>query len=100
VPQLAAILKSTGFDPKYLNWRSRERGDAGPDKVVMKLEALRRMGVRLAIDDFAPIFLARISEALPDQQPEVDRSFVRDLAHSSDDVAITRAVIAWPTAWA
>jgi len=39
--------------------------DAGPDKVVMKLEPCARMGHSSAIDDFGNrIFLARISEAL------------------------------------
>jgi EAL domain-containing protein (putative c-di-GMP-specific phosphodiesterase class I) len=96
VPQLAAILKSTGFDPKYLELEITESVVMqDPDKVVTKLEALRRMGVRLAIDDFGTGYSSLgYLKRFPINSLKVDRSFVRDLAHSSDDVAITRAVIA------
>ena len=96
VPQLAAILKSTGFDPKYLELEITESVVMqDPDKVVMKLEALRRMGIRLAIDDFGTGYSSLgYLKRFPINNLKVDRSFVRDLAHSSDDVAITRAVIA------
>jgi len=96
VPQLAAILKSTGFDPKYLELEITESVVMqDPDKVVMKLEALRRMGVRLAIDDCGTGYSSLgYLKRFPINNLKVDRSFVRDLAHSSDDVAITRAVIA------
>ena len=96
VPQLAAILKSTGFDPKYLELEITETVVMqDTDRVVVKLEALRRMGVRLAIDDFGTGYssLAYLKR-FPINNLKVDKSFVRDLAHSSDDVAITRAVIA------
>jgi diguanylate cyclase (GGDEF)-like protein len=96
VPQLAAILKSTGFDPKYLELEITESVVMqDPDKVVMKLETLRRMGIRLAIDDFGTGYSTLgYLKRFPINNLKVDRSFVRDLAHSSDDVAITRAVIA------
>jgi diguanylate cyclase (GGDEF)-like protein len=96
VPQLAEILKSTGFDPKYLELEITETVVMqDPDKVVTKLEALRRMGVRLAIDDFGTGYSSLgYLKRFPINSLKVDRSFVRDLAHSSDDVAITRAVIA------
>jgi len=96
VPQLAEILKSTGFDPKYLELEITETVVMqDPDKVVTKLEALRRMGVRLAIDDFGTGYSSLgYLKRFPINNLKVDRSFVRDLAHSSDDVAITRAVIA------
>jgi len=96
VPQLAEILKSTGFDPKYLELEITEMVVMqDPDKVVTKLEELRRMGVRLAIDDFGIGYSSLgYLKRFPIDSLKVDRSFVRDLAHSSDDVAITRAVIA------
>jgi diguanylate cyclase (GGDEF)-like protein len=96
VPQLAEILKSTGFDSKYLELEITESVVMqDPDKVVVKLEALRRMGVRLAIDDFGTGYSSLgYLKRFPIDSLKVDKAFVRDLAHSSDDVAITRAVIA------
>lgn len=96
VPQLATILKSTGFDPKYLELEITESVVMqDPEKVVVKLEALRRIGIRFAIDDFGTGFSSLgYLKQLPVDSLKVDKAFVRDLPHSSDDIAITRAVIA------
>lgn len=96
VPQVAEILKSTGLDPKCLELEITESVVIqDPDKVVAKLETLRRMGVRIAIDDFGTGYSSLgYLKRFPINSLKVDRAFVKDLPHSSDDIAITRAVIA------
>ncbi len=96
VPQVAEVLRSTGLDPKCLELEITESVVIqDPDKVVVKLETLRRMGVRIAIDDFGTGYSSLgYLKRFPINSLKVDRAFVKDLPHSSDDIAITRAVIA------
>ncbi|HYA45955.1 MAG TPA: EAL domain-containing protein [Burkholderiales bacterium] len=96
VLQVGEILKSTGLDPRCLELEITESVVMqDPDKVVAKLEAIRRMGVRIAIDDFGIGYSSLgYLKRLPINSLKVDRVFVRELPHSSDDIAITRAVIA------
>jgi len=96
VPQLGEILKSTGMDPEILELEITESMVMkDPDQAVKLMHKLRAMGVRLSIDDFGTGHSAlAILKTFPINNLKVDRSFVRDLPHSADDTAITRAVIA------
>jgi diguanylate cyclase (GGDEF)-like protein len=96
VPQLAEILASTGFEPDALELEITESMVMqDPERAVTLMESLRRMGVRLTIDDFGTGYSSLgYLKRFPINNLKVDRSFVRDLPHSSDDIAITRAVIA------
>jgi EAL domain-containing protein (putative c-di-GMP-specific phosphodiesterase class I) len=66
-----------------------------PEAAVTVMESVRRMGLRLSIDDFGTghSSLGYLNR-FPVNQLKVDRMFVRDLPHNIDDVAIARAVIA------
>src|SRR5688572_20085113 len=94
--ELAAILRSTGAAPHMLEIEITESMVMkDPEAAVAVMEALRAMGVRLSIDDFGTGHSSLgYLKRFPVNQLKVDRTFVRDLPHNGDDVAITRAVIA------
>ncbi len=96
VSAVAAILRSTGVAPNTLEIEITESMVMkDPERAVGIMEALRKMGVRLAIDDFGTGHSSLgYLKRFPIDRLKVDRTFVRNLPHNSDDVAITRAVIA------
>ena len=95
-PRLGEILRTTGAQAHMLELEITESMVMkDPDAAVTVMEALRAMGVRLSIDDFGTGHSSLgYLKRFPVNQLKVDRSFVRDLPHNGDDVAITRAVIA------
>jgi diguanylate cyclase (GGDEF)-like protein/PAS domain S-box-containing protein len=65
-----------------------------PETAVLRLQALRALGVRIAIDDFGTGYsmFSRL-RALPIDRLKIDRSFVRDLAWDDDAAAIVRSTV-------
>ena len=66
-----------------------------PEEALLVLRKLKDMGLRLAIDDFGTGYssLAHLKR-FPIDVLKIDQSFIRDIPHSADDMAISHAVIA------
>jgi diguanylate cyclase (GGDEF)-like protein len=66
-----------------------------PEGAVQVLEALRALGIDLAVDDFGTGYssLAQLRR-LPVTELKIDKSFVLELEHSRDDRLIVRSTIA------
>ena len=96
VADIQRLLEGTGVDPARLELEVTESLIMRQaDRAIASLNALRRIGVRLAVDDFGTGYssLAYLRR-LPIHQLKIDKSFVEDLARDPHSQAIASAVIA------
>jgi len=89
-------LRASGLAPHYLDLEITESVIiTHPEKAVATLAKLKERGISITVDDFGTgysslSYLAR----LPIEAVKIDQRFVHGLEHSSNDVAITQAIIA------
>ncbi len=88
-------LAASGMDPKLLQIEITESMVMlNVDKAVQLLDAIQSRGVRLAIDDFGTGYSSMsVMKRFPIDTIKIDRSFVRELPHNSEDKAIAQAII-------
>jgi diguanylate cyclase (GGDEF)-like protein len=89
------VLQETGLDPRCLELELTESLLLSNEDVMFQvIGELQAMGVKLAIDDFGTGYSSlNYLKRLPVSKLKVDHTFIQDLAHSSDDAAITAAII-------
>jgi diguanylate cyclase len=92
---VADVLDETGMEPSRLCLEVTESVlIEDPEASIKTLTALRRLGVKIAVDDFGTGYSSlEYLRRFPVDCVKIDRSFVRGLPHSSEDVAIVSAVI-------
>jgi diguanylate cyclase (GGDEF)-like protein/PAS domain S-box-containing protein len=98
---ISTLLKSHGLRPDMLQLEMTERAvfDSSQDKAGESRQdtmgRLRDLGIKIAIDDFGTGYssLSYLKNWRIDSI-KIDRSFVRDLATDSSDLAIVSAIIA------
>jgi predicted signal transduction protein with EAL and GGDEF domain len=96
VEDIAAALKSTGLRPELLELELTESMVIqNTERAGKVLNEIKKMGVRLAIDDFGVGYSSLTHlKRFPIDTLKVDRSFIRDLPEDAEDKAITEAIIA------
>jgi diguanylate cyclase (GGDEF)-like protein len=90
------VLEDTGLDARLLDLEITE-GSAmkNPENTIRTLQALKELGVCVAIDDFGIGYSSlNYLKRFPIDIIKLDQSFVRDLAFDAGDRAIASAVIA------
>lgn len=96
VMQVQNALLQNGADPRLLKLELTESlllTDS--QEAIMKMSALRSLGVRFALDDFGTGYSSlSYLKMLPLQQLKIDQSFVRDVLTDANDAAIASTVLA------
>jgi diguanylate cyclase (GGDEF)-like protein len=96
VIQVQNALLQNGADPRLLKLELTESlllTDS--QEAIMKMSALRSLGVRFALDDFGTGYSSlSYLKMLPLQQLKIDQSFVRDVLTDANDAAIASTVLA------
>ncbi len=93
---VAAILESTGMDPRLLELEITESSVMRhPEKAITVLRDLKALGVGISVDDFGTGYssLAYLRR-LPLDCLKIDRSFVANITSNPDDAAIAAAIVA------
>ena len=95
VDAVAGALKETGIHPAGLCLEVTESVlIEDPESSTQTLAELKALGVQIAVDDFGTGYSSlEHLRRFPIDSVKIDRSFVRGLPHSSEDVAIVSAVI-------
>ena len=95
VARVGRAVVEAGLAPQHLTLELTENVlMAQVQGVTQKLQALRAIGLRLAVDDFGTgqSSLSHLSR-LPVDSLKIDRSFIHQLQWGSDDSAVVRAIV-------
>lgn len=96
VSDVRRALQREGLSAKHIELEITETMlMADVERSALTLERLRSLGVGLAIDDFGTGYSSfTYLKKFPIHTVKIDRSFVMDIPHNKDDMAISAAVIA------
>jgi diguanylate cyclase (GGDEF)-like protein/PAS domain S-box-containing protein len=96
ITDLLDTMKENDFDITWLELEVTEgQVMQNPEQSIRKLRRLSSMGISIAIDDFGTGYSSlSYLKKLPLSKLKIDRSFIKDIPHDEDDIAITKAIIA------
>ncbi|MDB6051428.1 MAG: Diguanylate cyclase protein [Pseudomonas sp.] len=90
------VLEETGLEPHYLELELTESQLLDSvEHIIATFHQLRDLGVKLAIDDFGTGYSSlSYLKRFPVDYVKIDQTFICGLGESTEDAAITRAIIA------
>ncbi|MGK7911146.1 MAG: EAL domain-containing protein [Synechococcus sp.] len=95
LPIVEDVLHETRLDSQFLELEITESGTFHNIKQAKQtLSQLSRMGIGIALDDFGTGYSSlSYLKQFPLNALKIDRSFVRDLQHQANDVAIAKSIL-------
>ncbi len=96
VETVREALQRHALEPRCLTLEITESTAMRDADASLKiLQQLHDMGVRISIDDFGTGYSSLLYlKRLPASELKIDRGFIRDLAHDTEDAAIVSAIVA------
>ncbi len=94
--QISQMLHEINLDPHFLVLELTENSlMEDMKKSIPLLNKLKSIGISIVIDDFGVGYSSlNYLKRLPVDKVKIDRSFIMDIPHDTDDVAITSAILA------
>lgn len=96
IHMVESAVNMSDFSPSYLEFEVTESLIMDhTEEMLQLLEQLRQLGIQLSIDDFGTGYSSlSYLKSLPIDKLKIDQSFVRDIPHDPNDMAISEAIIA------
>ncbi len=93
--KLAAIVRDSGLDARYVNLEVTESSIMNnAEAATVILGDLREIGIQISLDDFGTGYSSLgYLKHLPIDVLKIDRSFIKDVTVDPDDAALVMAVI-------
>ncbi len=94
VSMIANVLLKTGLNAKYLELEITESMTVDIERTISTLQNLKKLGVRISIDDFGTGFSSlNYLKLFPVDTLKIDQSFVRELHNNPSDKTIVKTII-------
>lgn len=96
IPVIKRILEDTRCLPEWVEFEITENDlMIDPEKALETLHKIRLLNIDLAIDDFGMGYSSfSYLKKFPITKLKIDKSFIKDLPHDDEDIAISKAIIA------
>jgi diguanylate cyclase (GGDEF)-like protein/PAS domain S-box-containing protein len=91
---VAKILEETQLEPQFLELEITESMTASIERTINALQKLKRLGVRISIDDFGTGFSSlNYLQKFPVDTLKIDQSFVQRVNTNPNDETIVKTII-------
>ncbi len=96
IQRLQDNIQSSEFNPEWLELEITEgQVMKKPEEAIVKLNQINELGIKIAIDDFGTGYSSlSYLKRFPINKLKIDQSFIKDIPHNDEDVAIVKAIIA------